>query len=451
VRAGAEEIEYATVQPDWIPGLAARTDSKLGDPYHYFVTWPTIESFPLLGDEAGAQVNAWREDFEEPIGAPVPGSPIRQEFNVSYEFLVASGDVIGLRFQIFEFPGAGGANLSRTLWFDLQTQELVPATALLDGDQALKEVAALALDALRRDRPDLSLPEVIQEGTAPTAENYHSLGFAPDGALVVEFDEYQVGPGAAGSPRVLIPAEVAEPLLSDFGRRARAEAVSPSRNLAIPAVTPTPVPSPVAPPATGVDCRVMACIALTFDDGPAGPTTELLDLLKQRGVRVTFFVVGVNATHQGSTLARAYAEGHQIGNHTYSHRDLTKLSGELIRAEVDDTSRVIEEAIGVPPLVVRPPYGATDDHVLQAVGLPVVLWSVDPRDWADHDSELVASRVLASAQRGSIILLHDTQETTVRAVPDILDGLAELGLTPVTVSQLLGTDLAPGKVYRNGS
>ncbi|MCB9482653.1 MAG: polysaccharide deacetylase family protein [Dehalococcoidia bacterium] len=448
--AGEEDIQYAEVTPD-IAGLSSHTDSNQGEPYKYFETWPTLEGFPVLADEAGSQVTSWRQSFEEQFGPPPAGSPIVQEFNASYSFIVASGDVIGIRFQVYEFPGAGGVNLSHTLWFDLQSGEAVPSTALLDGDAALQQVSDLAIEALKRDRPDLNIPGGIEDGASPTDEHYHSLGFTPDGDLIVEFDEYQVGPGSSGSPRVLIPADVVAPLLSDFGRRAQAEVMSPSDSLDLPDTTAAVTPSATTPPTGGVDCSVEACIALTFDDGPSGPTTELLDLLRDRGVHVTFFVVGVNATYQPSTVARAAAEGHEIGNHTFDHRDLTMLSKELITDQITRTSDVIEAATGKRPTLLRPPYGATDDKVAATAGMPLILWSIDPRDWADHDSQLVTQRVLDAASRGDIVLLHDIHETSVQAVPAILDGLAERGLVPVTVSELLGSDLVAGQSYRRAS
>lgn len=451
-RAGdTGEIPFASVVPNWIDGLSTHTESHLRDPYDYFATWPVIDGYALLGDEGQASVEATREAFEQQIGEPVPGSPIIQELNISFDFIVASGSVIGLRFQQYEFFGAGGANLATTLWIDTSANERVPATALLDGDGALQQVVQIVRETLRRDRPDLSLPDVLEDGTAATDENYDSIGFTPQGDLVIEFDEYQVGPGASGSPRVVIPSEIAEPLLSEFGRHARDEVVASSETLELPSPTPTPTPTPgpeVSPPPGSVDCDEIACVALTFDDGPARPTSRLLDTLAARGIRATFFVVGVNVPYSPELLARMVAEGHEIGNHTLNHRDLTKLSGDALRAQVDEASDAIEAASGQRPRLLRPPYGAVDDAMAASVGMPLVLWSVDPRDWADHDPALVARRVAADARRGSIILLHDIHETTVDAVPAILDDLASRGLTTVTVSELLGDDLVAGRTYR---
>src|SRR5690606_22645514 len=141
-------------------------------------------------------------------------------------------------------------------------------------------------------------------------------------------------------------------------------------------------------------------------------------------------------------------EGHEIGNHTMDHRDLTKLGPEELAVQVGDASAAIREATGRAPLFVRPPYGAMDDRVAATIDVPLILWSVDPRDWADRDPVLIAQRVASEARRGSIVLLHDIQETTVDAMPAILDDLARRGLTAVTVSELLGDGLVPGRAYR---
>src|SRR5690606_15221091 len=108
----------------------------------------------------------------------------------------------------------------------------------------------------------------------------------------------------------------------------------------------------------------------------------------------------------------------------------------------------IEAAGGRRPRLLRPPYGAVDETVSTLAGMPLVLWSVDPRDWADHDPSAIAQRVAAEAHRGSIVLMHDLHETTVDAVPAILDDFDRRGLTAVTVSELLGDDLVAGRVYR---
>lgn len=120
------EIPGTSVVPDWIDGLSAQTESRLREPYGYFATWPVIDGYAHLGDEGRAIVEARRASFEGQIGEPVPGSPVTQELNIGFEFVVASGSVIGVRFGQFEFFGAGAANRTLTLWIDTTSDKRLP-------------------------------------------------------------------------------------------------------------------------------------------------------------------------------------------------------------------------------------------------------------------------------------------------------------------------------------
>src|SRR5690606_23276821 len=129
--------------------------------------------------------------------------------------------------------------------------------------------------------------------------------------------------------------------------------------------------------------------------------------------------------------------------------DLTQLSAQEIHDQIETTAAAVEAAGAPRPRLLRPPYGAVDERVAGEVGMPLILWSVDPRDWADHDSALVAERVTAQVQPGSVVLLHDIHETTVEAVPAILDELEARNLVPVTVTDLFGSRLEAGQTYRS--
>jgi peptidoglycan/xylan/chitin deacetylase (PgdA/CDA1 family) len=194
------------------------------------------------------------------------------------------------------------------------------------------------------------------------------------------------------------------------------------------------VPAARADP-SAEDCAA-GYVRLTFDDGPnPSATPVILDTLAARGVPATFFVVGsLVAAHPG-IVRREDAEGHRIGNHSWSHPDLTTLDSAAVRAQLRRTNEVVKEVTGSTPTRWRPPYGATNRKVkkaARAVGLEkMVLWTVDPRDWADPPAEIVRDRVLAAVQPDAVILLHDgTGQNTPEALPMILDGLAERGYCP---------------------
>lgn len=184
-------------------------------------------------------------------------------------------------------------------------------------------------------------------------------------------------------------------------------------------------------------------VAMTFDDGPHPRLTPLLlDVLKARNIRATFYVIGQNVVRHPQLMARMVAEGHEIGNHTYRHPTLSQLGTESIQREMDRTTLAVFQATGKAPVTMRPPYGSITLNqrkmVYQTRGLPTVLWSVDPRDWQRPGSQVVANRIVGNAHRGAVILAHDIHSPTVRAMPAALDGLLARGFEFTTVSELLG-------------
>lgn len=202
-----------------------------------------------------------------------------------------------------------------------------------------------------------------------------------------------------------------------------------------------------------VDCRKARCIALTFDAGPSENSARLLDILKEKKVPATFFLLGKDHIEKYPQLVkRMAAEGHEVANHTWDHEILTKISDARIRDELKRPDDAIERLTGHRPTLMRPPQGRTDSDVHKIAkeqGLAEVLWSVTAKDYMTKDSALIEKRVLDQSSRDGIILLHDIYPGTVPAVPGIVDALKERGYVFVTVPQLLAPGRAePGKVYR---
>jgi len=183
-------------------------------------------------------------------------------------------------------------------------------------------------------------------------------------------------------------------------------------------------------------------IALTFDDGPnATLTPKLLDLLAAHHMKATFFVVGQNAADHPDILRRAVKEGHEIGNHSWSHPNLGKMSDEAVRREVQKTDDAIFAAIGKHPTLLRPPYGsitARQKHwIHEEFGYRIIIWDVDPLDWKRPGPSVVTSRILKETRAGSIVLAHDIHPPTLEAMPATFDQLDRKGFKSVTVSELL--------------
>jgi peptidoglycan/xylan/chitin deacetylase (PgdA/CDA1 family) len=184
-------------------------------------------------------------------------------------------------------------------------------------------------------------------------------------------------------------------------------------------------------------------LAMTFDDGPhPHHTPQLLDTLAERGIRATFFVIGRNAARYPLILQRMIAEGHEIGNHTWSHPNLHGHSDASVLSQVDRTNQAVVDAVGRPPVLMRPPYGNLYNRhrmmLFETRGMPTILWSVDPLDWQRPGSAVVSQRIIGRCHRGAVILAHDIHRSTVRAMPATLSGIADRGYRFVTMSELIG-------------
>ena len=183
---------------------------------------------------------------------------------------------------------------------------------------------------------------------------------------------------------------------------------------------------------------------MTFDDGPdPDQTPRLLDLLDERGIVATFYLIGSKVESHPEIARRIASAGHELGNHSWSHGFLTTQSARSVRREIEETNLVIEEATGVRPETLRPPYGAVTPSlsgwVEQDFGLRTVLWSVDAADWEDPEPETITERLTESIDPGAILLAHDPLPSTVAAMPGTLDRLVENGFELVSVSALLGS------------
>lgn len=185
-------------------------------------------------------------------------------------------------------------------------------------------------------------------------------------------------------------------------------------------------------------------VALTFDDGPSPYTPQVLAVLQHYNVYATFFLWGQHVQQYPVYAQQVLAAGNALGDHTWSHPDLTTLSTSGITTELTEAQNAIRQTTGYMPTMFRPPYGSYNSNVLAVAGqvglLSTIIWSYAPLDWEMPEASVIASRVLNNTSNGSIILLHDgggDRSQTVAALPTIIQGLQARGLRLVTVPQLL--------------
>lgn len=194
-------------------------------------------------------------------------------------------------------------------------------------------------------------------------------------------------------------------------------------------------------------------VALTFDDGPSGVTTPgLLNILKEKNVRVTFFTLGTMVQNNPDLIKREFAEGHEVASHTMRHKQLNKLSDEAVRTEVNEAKQAITAVLGEGngANLMRPPYGAINNTVRKNAGAPLIIWTVDTLDWKSKDAKAVVAETESNVFDGAIILMHDIYQSTIEAVGTVIDDLRRQGYEFVTVSEmakLRGVTLQNGETY----
>ena len=360
-------------------------------------------------------------------------------YQITHNNSVALSIIVNIKQDIH---GAHPVSLTHFWTFDKKSGEVISLSDLTEqSEKAAEEIVAAARNNInetikQRQQAELDLNETI---TQETLSNF----VITDGgnSLAWPIGQASLLPSAYGEMTIKVPIAAVAKYLQNPTARKLANVPKP------PEPKPEPKPAPAVPaPAPTTGNKV---IALTFDDGPGPHTAHLLDILDQYGAKATFFLIGSKVSGQASIVRSIQARGHQLGNHSWSHPELPKLPVDQIASEIDRTNEAIRQATGITPAILRPPYGAVNGAVLEQLrlrGMSSILWSVDTRDWADRNSDIVCSRAVAGARPGAIILMHDIHQTSVGAVPCILSALKQQGYSFVTVQGLLG-NTTPGVGY----
>ncbi len=352
---------------------------------------------------------------------------------ISYQVTHNTSEALSIVVNIKQdMNGAHPASMTQFWTFDKKSGEVVSLADFTEqSDEAAEAIISAAKNSIsqiikQRQQPEIDLNEIINK------EALSNFIITNNGnALAWPLGQASLLPSSYGELTITVPISSVSKYLQNPTARKLANIPKP------PEPKPELAPAPAAPtPAPTTGNKV---IALTFDDGPGPYTAHLLDILDQYGAKATFFLIGSKVSGQASVVRSIQARGHQLGNHSWSHPELPKLSVDQIAGEIDRTNEAIRQATGVKPSILRPPYGAVNGVVLEQLRLrnmSSILWSVDTRDWADRNSQIVCSRAVAGARPGAVILMHDIHQTSVNAVPCILSSLKQQGYSFVTIQRL---------------
>lgn len=404
-----------------------------------------------INDFINKKVKEIDDTFRADTKKPFFDKPATEK--MSYQVYYNQDNLISLALSVKQ--DTHGANLvdENLFWtFDKNSGDVIKLSSFLtDKDKFKPKVLEIfknkVFEFLKSKNLEYS-KDILDELTFDNLENFIILDKQ---TIDFPFSRSDILPSSYGDVQIQLKiSEIYEFLQNDFARKTF-DVPEPPKPKAV-APKPAPQPTPVISRAPVVSGNCPNCIAITFDDGPGIYTDRLLGYLQNYNAKATFFMIGPNAQRYSGVARRVFENGHQIGNHTWSHPSLTSLSDAQVQNEISSTNNVLQSITGVRPQALRPPYGATNSRVqadVAALGMASVLWSVDTRDWADRNSAVVCNRAVSNARSGSIILLHDIHPTSVEAVPCILQNLTSRGFRFVTVSQLLG-GLQAGQIYYSG-
>jgi len=440
--------EQTSVETTKFANIDFNSTVEWNDQYRLHVMYPVTKE-SALDNAARAKIDTYVHAFKEEV-AVKPKDTEAYELNLLGEVNYASDAAVNFLYSGTWSTGGKPAKQEINILFERKTGKEIQTSDLFKDSDYLKTASDTARQALPGIVGSMDYDKALAEaGTTPTAAHFDQFEIVDDHTINIIFEPGQVASAALGPVKVPLALDALDDDLNDdlvgqifptYIAQVKAAAAQKAEQAAEAARKKRTAP-PVASNGN-TDCAKVKCIALSFDDGPGPATATILDTLKANNAHATFMVVGSRVASRASLVQREAAEGHDIGNHTWDHSDLTKMDAAGVASEVDRTEQAVVDATGKRPFMVRPPYGAYNKTVEDEIGLPLILWSVDPDDWKDRNADIVYQRIMAAAKPGAILLSHDLYPTTAAAYQRIIPDLVKQGYTLVTVSDLLDLDPA---------
>lgn len=426
------------------PGILIKTEVSNDEYSPYSIQYPhsKVESFntqikKYIDEQLDTYLIAMQENKR--IGSKAPGElniafEIFPHASGSYSFVMVTGTYIG---------GANGYTNFHTTHLRTASGEVIEIDDLFGHDESkLIKLSSLVRDNIKKDPSlkDKILEEEMMLATEPKWSNFKEFALIED-TLVLYFDEYEIANGSAGAPIIAVPlAELSEQLVAPF-KPIDTEELLPKPSVEEGSEEVEVEQNSNDEASTQIDVQIGNAkkkqVALTFDDGPDPKVTpKILATLAKYDAKATFFMLGSRVEFYPEIAGDILEAGHELGNHTWTHANLTNMTPNLITEEVSRTNKIIEQATGQEPTVFRPPYGAFNDDLMNILSLPVVLWDVDTLDWKYRDANHLLTSVKSSVHDGSTVLMHDIHLSTAQGLESVLAYLTSEGYTFVTVSEL---------------
>lgn len=377
------------------------------------ITYPKTNK-AILDEEIQTRITYYRSTFEK--ASAVASVTELPELNIDYQSYIKDDRYISIKLDVFTRIYAAQEQIE-TIIYDSENDCVISGSDVF-SEEALSLLSDMAAAHFQKNYPDECQTQRFAIHIAPSAHNYDTFIMRKD-TLVFYFAPNTLFDFAASW-------EVPYETLSDYIDMEKEET----------AVF-VPYQDVLNEPIKHIDPN-QPMVALTFDDGPTHRYTEpILDCLKEYQASATFFILGSRADDCPDLLQRMVLEGNEIGNHTFSHKQLTTLSKAKIEEEIIATQESIHDVTNLYPGVIRPPYGSKNDTVMEcAKGIKIVTWTIDTEDWRSKNAETIVNKVIKDVKDGDIILMHDLYASSAEAAMILIPKLQEMGFQLVTVSEL---------------
>ncbi|MGM0867564.1 MAG: polysaccharide deacetylase family protein [Bacillota bacterium] len=425
------EVKYSKY-----PGVEINTIVEEEETYHSVVQYPEFKK-KNLNEIVRSYIKEATKRFDEELKGTDPKrlDDFPAVFSLTFDIYPIRKGMYSFVFAEESYvSGANGRQNTKIVMVDTNSGSVIQADRIInDIDSNRGEIYNLLLDEFQKsvELKQLLFPDALKEWVY-NPENQFANMYITNKALVFKFNKYEVTAGAAGMPEISIPIRNVQDLLMNEWKNIEGSGrQEPHPDL----IKEDPTDKKENKEPVKEDKKK---VAITFDDGPHPQYTQaILDILKAYNARATFFVLGSRVDFYPDITKRIVEEGHEIGNHTWNHKDLTTLSPEAINEELEKTNDAVKKATGLEPQIMRPPYGAINNQIESLLEFPSILWSIDTLDWQSHNPNAIISIVEEETKDGSIILMHDIHESTVNSLETVLSFLQEQGYELVTVSELM--------------
>lgn len=439
-----------------IPGAEHKDKGEIESIIEYGPSGLIGVHYPVFGKEKVDEIskklaNQEISDFKKEIKSEKnKDKDYKYELSIDYETYSGPGDIVSVKFNIIRNSSylAHPDEAVITKVYDINKDRELELKDIMNNEY-LKYISKTSESKFSNDEvyKDSVESSLFKEGISPDSKNYSNFVLESESISFI-FPRYQIFSGNYGTTSIDISySELKDFIKADLVKTFIKEEKLNESNAGVekPFVE-------INIPKRKIDPD-KPMIALTFDDGPNKKTTiPILDALKEYDSAATFFMLGNRVSSNADILKRILEEGSEIGNHSFNHKELTKLSSDELQNQIKNTQNSVKEVTGIEPKMIRPTYGSYNDKLKLEAGMPLILWSIDTLDWKSRDSRKVTDHVLENIKDGDIVLMHDIYDSTAEAVKILVPKLIDMGYQLVTVSELYesrGEVLKEGQVYNH--